>query len=173
MQIGSSGRGCQSSPKLEAGAKLAFCPCQVPPPCPVNDRPTGIPGAVCRRTQNAESERPCVGASAVARGPHRAIMCSRRDRRLMDALAGVATPGTNPRRHAPLPFCTVKMGHLDDNAGVERCRRTQLPPSRSGGRRLDVRHLRKAFQGTQFSRMFTRLERPYWGSVAVAPACRS
>jgi hypothetical protein len=63
------------------------------------------------------------------------------------------------------------MGHLDDNAGVERCRRTQLPPSRSGGRRLDVRHLRKAFQGTQFSRMFTRLERPYWGSVAVAPAC--
>jgi hypothetical protein len=64
------------------------------------------------------------------------------------------------------------VGHLDGNACGACSRRSPLPPSRSGSPRLDVRHLRKAFQWTRCSRVFTRLERPDPGTFAPSRECR-
>jgi len=58
-----------------------------------------------------------------------------------------------------MPHLVIALSKWDTSLGtlgVERCR---YPPSRRGSRRLDVRHLREAFQGTQCSRMFTDQER--------------
>jgi hypothetical protein len=70
-----------------------------------------------------------------------------------------------PRGHAPLGYCSVKMGHLDGNAGVDRCRPTPFSPSRSGSRRLDVRHLREAFQGTSARECSATRNGPFWLSA--------
>jgi len=122
-----------------------------------------------QRSGPAPSPAPPGGSGRIVKGSGGPATAPLRRGRFASRRMVAPYPIPAPRGHASLGYCSVKMGHLDGNAGVDRRRRTTFSPSRSGQPSTRCSAPPRGVSRDQCSRMFSDQERPF---LAIGPRYR-